>query len=103
MGNRDRLVPLPESTLAVLRRFWSLHRHPKLMFPNRLAGRAGAYRASSTLNRGGVQRTLSKVVAEIGLRKRSRRTAYATAMPRTCLKPALISCRCRKFWVTTAS
>lgn len=82
-GNRDRLVPLPETTLAMLRQFWALHRHPKLLFPNRLGGLAGAHRASSPLERGGVQRTLAKVVADIGLKKRFPRTAFATATPRT--------------------
>ncbi|MBT0964287.1 tyrosine-type recombinase/integrase, partial [Denitromonas iodatirespirans] len=37
-GNKDRLVPLPRATLAVLRRFWQTHRHPELLFPNRHAG-----------------------------------------------------------------
>jgi len=32
-GNRDRLVPLPDATLGVLRKFWQLHRHPELLFP----------------------------------------------------------------------
>ncbi len=41
-GNRDRLVPLPQATLAVLRRFWQTHRHPELLFPNRSAGLKGA-------------------------------------------------------------
>jgi integrase/recombinase XerD len=82
-GNRDRLVPLPEQTLLVLRRFWAEHRHPKLLFPNRAAGRAGAHRASSPLDRGGVQRTLARVVQELGLKKRSPHTACATATPRT--------------------
>jgi len=82
-GNRDRLVPLPETTLAMLRQFWALHRHPKLLFPNRLGGLAGAHRASSPLGRGGVQRTLAKVVADIGPKKRFPRTAFATATPRT--------------------
>ena len=27
-GNRDRLVPMPANTLAVLRRFWAVHRNP---------------------------------------------------------------------------
>ena len=27
-GNKDRLVPLPQATLELLRRFWSLHRNP---------------------------------------------------------------------------
>jgi integrase/recombinase XerD len=78
-GNRDRLVPLPEATLAVLRRFWALHRHPKLLFPNRAAGLDGARHARSPLDRGGVQRTLARVVQEIGLKKRYRPTVCATA------------------------
>jgi len=82
-GNRDRFVPLPEQTLAVLRRFWALHRHPRLLFPNRAAGRAGAARATTPLDRGGVQRTLAQVVQELGLKKRFRPTACATATPRT--------------------
>ena len=82
-GNRYRFVPLPEQTLAVLRRFWALHRHPRLLFPNRAAGRAGAARATTPLDRGGVQRTLAQVVQELGLKKRFHPTACATATPHT--------------------
>lgn len=82
-GNRDRLVPLPETTLALLRRFWALHRHPTLLFPNRAAGLAGAHAANSPLDRGGVQRTLARVTHELGLKKRFLPTACATATPRT--------------------
>lgn len=82
-GNRDRLVPLPQATLELLRRFWACHRHPTLLFPSRSAGLAGAHRASSPLERGGVQRTLARVTHEIGLKKRFLRTACATATPRT--------------------
>jgi len=81
-GNRDRLVPLPEATLSVLRTFWAVHRHPRLLFPNRAGGRAGAAQARSPLDRGGVQRTLACVAQELGLQKRSPLTACATAMPR---------------------
>ena len=81
--NRDRLVPLPQATLAVLRRFWQTHRHPELLFPNRSAGLKGAQRASSPLDRGGVQLTLRKVATACGLKKRSPLTVCATAMPRT--------------------
>jgi len=34
-GNKDRFVPLPNITLNLLRRFWSVHRNPVPMFPNR--------------------------------------------------------------------
>ena len=32
-GGKDRLVPLPETLLAMLREFWKSHRHPRLLFP----------------------------------------------------------------------
>jgi len=82
-GNRDRLVPLPEATLEVLRKFWLVHRHPELLFPNRAGGLRAAHRATSPLDRGGVQNTLRQVVLDCGLKKRSRRTVCATAMQRT--------------------
>jgi len=81
-GNRDRFVPLPEATLSVLRRFWQTHHNPELLFPNRLGGVSGARSASTPLDRGGVQKTLHQVTLACGLKKRSHRTACATAMPR---------------------
>lgn len=81
-GNKDRLVPLPAATLTLLRRFWSLHRHPVLLFPNRHGGLKGAGRAVSPLDRGGVQVTLRNVARQLGLKKRSAPTVFATAMPR---------------------
>ena len=81
-GNRDRLVPLPDATLDVLRKFWLVHRHPELLFPNRASGLAGASQATSPLDRGGVQKTLRQVALDCGLKKRSPRTACATVMPR---------------------
>ena len=82
-GNRDRFVPLPQATHQLLRRFWLVHRNPVLLFPNRQVGLKGAAAASTPLDRGGVQKTLRKVALTCGLKKRSRRTAFATAMPRT--------------------
>jgi site-specific recombinase XerD len=32
---RDRYVPLPQSTLDMLRHYWSTHRHPTWLFPGR--------------------------------------------------------------------
>jgi site-specific recombinase XerD len=82
-GNKDRLVPLPQATLDLLRRFWQVHRNPVLLFPNRQGGLKGAAGATTPLDRGGVQTTLHKVVAACGLKKRSHPIACATAMPRT--------------------
>ena len=82
-GNKDRLVPLPRTTLALLRRFWQTHRNPVLLFPNRHAGLGGAGSASTPLDGGSVQKALHKVVANCGVKKRSRHTACATATPPT--------------------
>ena len=82
-GNRDRFVPLPEATLSVLRRFWKTHGNPELLFPNRHGGLSGAQAARTPLDRGGVQKTLHQVALACGLKKRSRHTVFATAMPPT--------------------
>jgi integrase/recombinase XerD len=80
-GNKDRLVPLPTATLALLRRFWQVHRNPVLLFPNRHGGLKSAHLATTPLDRGGVQETMRRVAVDCGLKKRSPRTACATVMP----------------------
>jgi len=82
-GNKDRLVPLAETTLDLLRRFWLVHRNPVLLFPNRHGGLKGACAATTPLDRGGVQITLRKVVEACGIKKRSPRIVCATAMQPT--------------------
>jgi integrase/recombinase XerD len=74
--SKDRFVPLPNQTLAVLRRFWAVHRNPRLLFPNRQGGLAQAGSAQTPLDRGGVQRTMALVTQAVGLKKRLPRTAY---------------------------
>ena len=32
--NKERVVPLPQTLLVALRKFWLTHRHPRLLFPN---------------------------------------------------------------------
>jgi len=68
-GNKDRLVPLPQATLGLLRRFRQVHRNPVLLFPNRHGGLKGARLAATPLDRGGVQTTLHKAVASCGIKK----------------------------------
>jgi site-specific recombinase XerD len=82
-GNQDRLVPLPQVTLTLLRRFWWVHRNPVLLFPNRQGGLKAASSATTALDRGGVQATLHKVVQACGIKKRSPRTVFDTPMPLT--------------------
>ncbi|MBT5228941.1 MAG: site-specific integrase [Methylococcales bacterium] len=68
-GNKDRFVPLPNATLNLLRQFWSAHRNPVLLFPNRHGGLKAAINASSPMDRGGVQATLSQVTQDCGIKK----------------------------------
>lgn len=82
--NKDRLVPLPDKTLQILRRFWSLHRHPQFLFPSRKRGLKHAHLASMPMDRGGVQIALSTVVRDMGLKKRFPATRSATATQLTC-------------------
>lgn len=89
-GNKDRLVPLPLNTLRVLRRFWSVHRHPALLFPNRKRGLKSAHRVDSPLDHGGVQTTMKAVVKEMGLKKIFPAIPYAIVMPRIFWRPGLI-------------
>jgi len=80
-GNKDRFVPLPDATVDILRRFWLVHRHPVLLFPNRKAGLKGCRAATTPLDRGGVQIAMRQVVQDCGIKKRLPRTTCGTAMP----------------------
>ena len=79
-GNKDRLVPLPETTLHLMRRFWSVHRNPTLLFPNRHGGLKFAHLAQTPLDKGGVQSTLRKVATACGIKKKLHPTACVTVM-----------------------
>ncbi len=80
-GNRDRFVPLPPETLRALRQYWSVHRHPTLLFPNRARGLNKAHLAATHLDAGGAQRALRAVCQACGLKKEFRPIACDTAMP----------------------
>lgn len=79
-GNKDRFVPLPAVTLSLLRRFWLVHRHPVLLFPNRKRGLAGCQLVDTPLDCGGVQMAMRKVVDSCGLKKTLPPTHCVTAM-----------------------
>jgi len=68
-GNKDRLVPLPEKTLHVLRNFWTVHKHPRFLFPNRKRGLRNAHMVERPLDRGGIQTAMKTVVRQLGIKK----------------------------------
>lgn len=81
-GNKDRMAPLPDNTLKVLRRFWKVHKHPRFIFPSRKRGLRNAHLTDIHLDRSGAQAAMKKVLAELKLNKNischSLRHSYAT-------------------------
>jgi len=82
-GAKDRLVPLPHSTLATLREHWRTHRNPRLLFP--ALGRNGqaAALATTPMAISSVQGALRRAKAQARIAKRAvsihtLRHAYAT-------------------------
>ena len=102
-GNKDRLVPLPENTLRIMRNFWALHKHSVFIFPNRKRGLKNAHLVNRPLARGGIQTAMKAVVSQLNIKKKSHAIHYATAMQPICWKPALISWNCRKSSVMSVS
>jgi len=66
-GWRDRYVPLPQTTLTLLRQQWATHRHPTLLFPSRFRG--AAHKASQPMGPSGVQKAFKAALNESGIAK----------------------------------
>jgi len=81
-GGRDRYVPLPTTTLNMLRKFWKTHRNPTWLFP--APGRSGTHMPTSTepLPRSSVQIVFKAALRECGIYKKASvhtlRHSYAT-------------------------
>lgn len=68
-GWRDRYVPLPQTTLALLRHQWSTHRHATLLFPARPRG--AVQQATQPMSPSGVQRAFKAALSDSGISKRA--------------------------------
>lgn len=82
-GAKDRYVPLPPSTLAVLRTHWATHRNPRLIFPASGRSRQEAPRAENHMSISGVQDAMRDAKKEARIHKRgvsvhTLRHSYAT-------------------------
>jgi integrase len=80
-GHKDRLVPLPDLTYRALRALWCKHRNPRLLFPSAVGTAARIRTTAEPMHRGGVQRTMKRLLAECGIKKRSRSIPCATVLP----------------------
>jgi integrase/recombinase XerD len=81
-GAKDRYVPLPAKTLAVLREYWLTHRNPVWLFPAHARNPEQAAIATRPMTKSSVQIALRLVVRQLKLRKsvhlHTLRHSYAT-------------------------
>jgi integrase/recombinase XerD len=66
-GGKDRYVPLPERTLAVLRHYWLSHRNPVWLFPS--AGQGDLATAQRPRDVSGVQKAFRQARQASGVHK----------------------------------
>ncbi len=81
-GSKDRYVPLPRTTLEILRKHWATHRNPHLIFPSRGIYDKG-WDSENPISVSTVQAALRKAVRAAGIQKRgisvhTLRHSYAT-------------------------
>jgi integrase/recombinase XerD len=69
-GAKDRYVPLPQLTLALLRGYWTTHRNPTWIFPNtRPRDVISMANATKPMNANGMQRAFKIAVIDSGIQK----------------------------------
>lgn len=68
-GAKDRYLPLPESTLQVLRNYWKQHRNVRLLFPANGRNRQSAAIATTPMSGSSVQGCIKRAAHTIGLHK----------------------------------
>ena len=68
-GAKDRFLPLPESTLQVLREYWKRHRNGTFLFPANGRNRKSAGSARRPMNGSSVQGCMKRVVTKLKLTK----------------------------------
>jgi integrase len=81
-GAKGRYVPLPTSTLKVLREYWVTHRYPHWLFPATGRDHQQAAHATGPMDKSSVQGAMRRVVQELKFQKAisilSLRHSYAT-------------------------
>jgi site-specific recombinase XerD len=81
-GGKDRYVPLPQSTLALLRQYWKTHRNPVWLFP--ATGRGGIHEGHATepTSHTNLQAAFRAALKDTGISKKASvhtlRHSYAT-------------------------
>jgi site-specific recombinase XerD len=94
-GAKDRYVPLPAATLALLRTYWKTHRHKTWLFPATGRDHTQSPTAASPMSRSSVQGAFRKAKHRTGLTKtgvaiHTLRHSYATHLLEAGVNPRLI-------------
>jgi integrase/recombinase XerD len=94
-GAKDRYVPLPAETLALLRTYWKPHRHPPWLFPATGRDHTQSPTAASPMRRSRVQGALRKAkqraeITKLGVAIHTLRHSYATHLLEAGVNPRLV-------------
>ena len=94
-GAKDRYVPLPAETLALLRTSWKTHRHPTWLFPATGRDHTQSPTAASPMRRSSVQGAFRKAkqraeITKLGVAIHTLRHSYATHLLEAGVNPRLI-------------
>ena len=68
-GAKDRYVPLPQRTLALLRDYWKSHRHPTLLFPAEGRDHCVLAQATEPMSKSSVQQAFRAALKQSGNNK----------------------------------
>jgi site-specific recombinase XerD len=94
-GGKDRYVPLPDSTLDLLRKYRVTHRNPKLLFPALGRDGKGTYNAVTPMAKSSVQGVFRRARYAAGIQKQgvsvhTLRHCYATHLLEVGINPRVI-------------
>lgn len=70
-GAKDRYVPLPQRTLALLRQYWATHRNPVLLFPAEGRNHSELAQATEPMSKSSVQQAFRAALKASGNNKRA--------------------------------
>jgi len=82
-GAKDRYIPLPKSTYQLLRRYWSTHRNPRLLFPSVGHSHYMGPKSETPMSKASVQGAFRRAFLKSGIAKKrvsihTLRHSYAT-------------------------
>ncbi len=94
-GAKDRYVPLPAETLALLRTYWKTHRHPTWLLPATGRDHTQSSTAASPMSRSSVQGAFRKAkhraeITKMGVAIHTLRHSYATHLLEAGVNPRLL-------------